>query len=188
MWDACFAACPTALTLGKYMTNLVDSSRWEPLIGRLFIAFGSIERTTHMCIRDWAGENIHKHFARTGLPARIELAIDLTVSLAAAEATKNAFCKSLKQAKELAKKRNIVAHNPLCLVLLQDGLESSFLEAIAHHTDDNKMLSYEDLLDIVEKSEKVAEELTHNFVAFRIEKMDFESLKSFPGLGKQRDT
>lgn len=167
------------------MTKIVDSSRWEPLIGRLFLAFGSIERTTHECIRNWAGEKIHKHFTRASLSARIELAIDLAASQEVTEATKSAFCRALEQAKRLAQHRNHVAHNPLCLVLLQDDLEPSFLEAIAHN---NKILSYEDLSSIVENAEHVAEELSHNFVEFRIEKLDFESLKSFPGLGKSRNT
>ncbi len=169
------------------MVKLVDSSRWEPLIGRLFIAFGSIERTTHKCIRDWAGSNIHKHFVRAGLSARIDLAIDLIASQEAEKATKDAYCKSLQKAKQLAKHRNLVAHNPLCLVFFQDELEDSFLEAIAHSTDDNKLLSFDELLSVVEEAEQLAEDITHNFVAFRFEKLDFESLKSFPSLGKPRN-
>lgn len=164
------------------MIELVDSSRWEPLIGKLFIAFGGIERTTHECIREWAGEKIHKHFVRASLSARIELAIDLTESQEAKESTKEAFRKSLQQAKDLTKHRNLVAHNPLCLVLLQDKLDTPFLEAISHNIDDNKFLSYGDLSFIVKKSGKVAEELLNNYVAFRVEKIDFESLKGLSGL------
>ncbi len=44
------------------MVNLVEATRWAPLIGRLFIAFGNIEETTHLSIRDWAGAQIHRHF------------------------------------------------------------------------------------------------------------------------------
>lgn len=164
------------------MIELVDSSRWEPLIGKLFIAFGGIERTTHECIREWAGEKIHKHFARASLSARIDLAIDLIESQEAKETTKDAFRKSLQQAKDLTKHRNLVAHNPLCLVLFQDELDTPFLEAIAHSTDENKFLSYEDLTSIMEKLEKVAEELLNNYIAFHVEKIDFESLKGFSGL------
>lgn len=168
------------------MVSLVDSARWAPLIGRMFIAFGSIERTTHECIRNWAGENIHKHFAKTRLSARIDLAQDLAKSLNATEATKEAFCCSLRQAKALAQHRNLVAHNPLCLVLLQDCLDPPFLEAIAHNTEGNKFLSYEQLTEIVENIERCAEELLHNFVAFRVEKLDVEALKNFAGLGTPR--
>ncbi len=105
------------------MVSLVDSARWAPLIGRMFIAFGSIERTTHECIRNWAGEIVHKHFAKTPLSARIDLARDLAEAQDATEATKKAFVRSLLNAKNLAQNRNLVAHNPLCLVLLQDYLD-----------------------------------------------------------------
>ncbi|MGF6091089.1 hypothetical protein [Pseudomonas sp. 18173] len=165
------------------MVSLVDSARWAPIIGRLFIAFGSIERTTHECIRDWAGEIIHKHFANAPLSARIDFARDLAKAQDATYATQEAFVQSLLSAKKLAQNRNLVAHNPLCLVFFQDSLDRPFLEAVAHHTNDQKILSYEALVEIVERSERCAEELIHNFVAFRVEKLDVESLKTFPGLG-----
>lgn len=151
----------------------------------MFIAFGSIERTTHQCIRNWAGEIIHKHFAKAPLSARIDLARDLAETQDATEATKKAFVRSLLNAKGLAQNRNLIAHNPLCLVLLQDSLDRPFLEAIAHNTEDSKFLSYEELVEIVERTEKCAEELVHNFVTFRVDKLDLISLKNFPGL---RDT
>lgn len=90
---------------------------------------------------------------------------------------------SLLSAKKLAQNRNLVAHNPLCLVFLQGSLDRPFLEAVAHHTNDQKILSYEALVEIVDRSERCAEELIHNFVAFRVEKLDLESLKTFPSLG-----
>ncbi|MCY1433734.1 hypothetical protein D9M71_497700 [compost metagenome] len=149
----------------------------------MFIAFGRIERTTHECIRDWAGEIIHKHFANAPLSARIDLARDLAEAQDATEATQEAFVRSLLSAKKLAQNRNLVAHNPLCLVFFQDSLDRPFLEAVAHHTNDQKILSYEALVEIVDRSERCAEELIHNFVAFSVEKLDVESLKTFPGLG-----
>ncbi|MET3514683.1 hypothetical protein ABIC63_002462 [Pseudacidovorax sp. 1753] len=164
------------------MVSLVDSEKWAPLIGRVFIACGSIERTTHECIRDWAGEHIHKHFSRARLSQRIDLAHDLARIQDAKESTKEAFCNSLLEAKALIQHRNLIAHNPLCLMLLQDALDQPLIEAIAHTTDDGKFLSYEELAVIVEKVERCAEEIGHNFVAFRVEKIDFESLKKFPGL------
>ena len=119
------------------MDSLVDPAPWVPLIGRLFIAFGGIERTTHACIREWAGETIHRHVARSRLSARLALAADLADSRDASETVKQEFKASLLQVRNLAKHRNVVAHNPLCLVLLQDGIDSAFLEAIASNIDLN---------------------------------------------------
>lgn len=152
------------------MVKLVESTNWAPLIGRLFIAFGSIERTTHECIREWAGDTIHKHFSGNTLSRRINLAIDLTESQQATESTKSAFIGSLRLAKELLRTRNLVAHNPLCLVLLQDSLDDPFIEAIAHCTKKD-YLSLHNLVEIVQKVEQCSDELIHNFVAFRIERL-----------------
>jgi len=164
------------------MVSFVDPAPWVPLIGRLFIAFGGIERTTHECIREWAGETIHRHVARSRLSARLALAADLAESRDASETMKQEFKASLLQARDLAKHRNLVAHNPLCLVLLQDGIDSAFLEAIASNIDEDKHMSLSELEGVVQAAERCSEELLHRFVAFRVAKLDIESLKFFPGL------
>lgn len=168
------------------MVSLVDPAPWAPLIGRLFIAFGGIERTTHECIREWAGETIHRHVARSSLSARLAPAADLAESRDASTSMKQGFKAALSQARDLSKHRNLVAHNPLCLVLLQGDIDSVFLEAIASNTDDDKHMSLSELGDIVEAAERCSEDLLRSFVAFRVAKIDFESLKYFPGLRSGR--
>lgn len=169
------------------MAELVDSSSWAPIIGRMFIAFGSIEQTTHKCIRDWAGDQIHKHFAKARFAARIELARDLALTQDVLPATKDAFCQSLTRAKNLAKYRNLVAHNPLCLMLLHESWSNPFLEAICHITDENQYLSFDELSEIVTSTEDCAQKLLYHYTAFRLEKLDIEQIKTFPGLSALRD-
>jgi len=164
------------------MVELVDSARWAPMIGRLIIAFGSIERTTHECIRDWAGEQIHKHLAKARLTSRIDLAMDLASSRNASEIAITEFSASLARARELARYRNLVAHNPLCLVLFQDQMETPFLEAISSNIDENRHLLFDELIEIVEATEACAAKLARDFATFRVEKIDFSSLHNFPGL------
>jgi hypothetical protein len=149
------------------MVSLVDPTPWAPTIGRLFLAFGRIEHTTHECIREWAGETVHKHVARTRLAARIDLAIDLASARDALESTRRAFTQELTKARNLAKYRNLVAHNPLSLLILQDGATPPLLEAIAASSS-NQHLSLEELEEIVAATEQCAEALLHSFVAFRI--------------------
>jgi hypothetical protein len=169
------------------MVSLVDPEPWAPLIGRLFIAFGGIERTTHECIREWAGETIHKHVARSRLSARLDLAADLAETRDASESMKRALKTALRQARDLAKHRNLIAHNPLCLVLLQEGINSDLLEAIASSIDEEKHMSLGELEEIVETAERCSDDLLHCFVAFRVAKLDLESLRSFPGLHSGSD-
>jgi hypothetical protein len=169
------------------VVSLVDPAPWVPLIGRLFIAFGGIERTTHECIRKWAGDTIHKHFARSPLSARLALAADLAESRDASETMKQEFKDSLLQARDLARRRNLVAHNPLCLVLLQDGIESYLLEAIASNMGKDEHMSLSELEEVVRAAEQCSAELSHRFSAFRVANIDFELLKTFPGFRSTGD-
>jgi hypothetical protein len=164
------------------MAKIVDPTPWIPQIGRIFIAFGGIERTSHDCIREWAGEKIHKHFARASLTARLNLAADLSESRNASELAKKAFTSAVSEAKALIKYRNLVAHNPLCLVFLQGDLDTQVLEAITSNVED-KHLGLKELTDAAAYSEACEETLLHAFVAFRAEAINLEFIKSFPGLG-----
>jgi len=165
------------------MTKLIDEERWAPLIGRFFIAFGRIESTTHECIRDWAGVRIHKYFARASLSSRLDLARDLVDEEDAEKVTKDHFIAAIAAARDLSKYRNLIAHSPLCLVLFQNEVDTPFLEAIASNTNDRHIL-FEELEAAVRSAEKCANELSRAFATFRVEKMDFEVLQSFPGLRK----
>ena len=156
----------------------VDPRPWAPLIGRLFIAFGYIEKTTHDCICEWAGETIYKYVARFRFSDRLDLAADLAESRDATQTVKQQFKEALLKARELAKHRNLLAHNPLCLVFLQDGTD---LEAIAN-IDGDRHMSLGELEELVHAAERCSEDLLDRFVAFRVAKLDFEFLKSFPGL------
>lgn len=169
------------------MVSLVDATRWTPLIGRLFVAFGSIENTTHTCVRAWVGDVIYKHVARMPLSARLDLAMDLGDAQDAQPATKQSFRNALFWAKQLVRHRNLVAHNPLCLVLLQEDppLDQPLLEAIAHASEDGKMISFEELVEVVVEAEQCADEVGRCHAMFRIEKMDFDSLRNSEDVGQE---
>lgn len=164
------------------MVSLVDSERWAPLIGRLFIAFGTVERATHECVRSWSNEAVYKHVKKMPLFGRIELAIDLVASQPFSAENKANFVASLRGAKKLAEYRNIIAHSPLALVLFREQPDTPFREAIASNTDDSRFVEFAELQRVVEQAEASAESVQHNLAAFRVERIDFESLNRFGGL------
>ncbi len=147
------------------MVNLVEATRWAPLIGRLFIAFGNIEETTHLSIRDWAGAQIHRHFIKASLVARIDLAIDLTKTRKSELSAKEFYCESLIRARNLTQYRNLVAHNPLCLRITQDSIKSPLQEAVCHISNESKYLSFDELNEIVAAAEDCAEKMRKQFAA-----------------------
>ncbi len=157
------------------MADLVNSERWAPLIGRLFLAFGYIEKTAHDGIREWGGDLIHSHVHTMRLSQRLDLVADLANATDGSAETKRAFCEAVRQAKGLAKWRNHVAHNPLLLVILQEGDEPPLYEAIAHPVRKDE-ISFEKLQNIVEQAESCSESISHWFIGFRVEKMKLARL------------
>lgn len=166
------------------MVSLVDKEKWAPLIGRLFISFGSIESVTHDCIRQFSSDVIHKNIKRMPLSRRIDLAIDLVASQPFSEANKSVFVADFRKAQELADRRNIIAHSPLSLVLFREEPDAPMREAIASNTDDERFIEFGELQEAVEQSEAIAEKIHHNMAAFRLEGIE---LSTFPanwkGLG-----
>ena len=56
------------------MANFVDSEhKWATLIGRIFVAFGAIEKLTHECMQEWLNETAYKHLKGSRLARRIDL-------------------------------------------------------------------------------------------------------------------
>ncbi|MES9828205.1 MAG: hypothetical protein ABW201_08070 [Candidatus Thiodiazotropha sp.] len=150
------------------MANLVDlDHKWAILIGRVFIAFGSIERTTHECLKKWLEEPVYPHVKHMKFSSRVDLLIDVTKKQKYSEENTNEFVSNLKEAKELAKKRNLIAHNPLMLCLFQG--EGDFVEAIASNLRDDLTMEFHELEDLMHKSEELASSLIDGTTKFRLE-------------------
>ncbi len=43
------------------MVSLVNNGKWAPLIGELFLTFGSIEMAVQKCIKQWTTNVIYEH-------------------------------------------------------------------------------------------------------------------------------
>jgi hypothetical protein len=164
------------------MVSLVDKTKWAPLVGRLFLSFGTIESATHDCIRSWAGEVIYKHVKKTPLTRRIALAIDLLAEQNFSEANKAVFLDHLHKAKALVEHRNIIAHSPLALVLFQEEPGTPFVEAIASNTDEGKLIEFAELQESVEQAEAIAEKIHGALAMFRFESLNVEFLQKAGGL------
>jgi hypothetical protein len=166
------------------MVSLVDKTKWAPLVGRLFLSFGTIESATHDCIRNWAGEVVYKHVKKMQLNRRIELAIDLLGKQDFSEANKAVFLGYLKKAKVLVEQRNIIAHSPLALVLFQEEPDAPFREAIASNTNENKLIEFAELQEAVEQAEAISENIHGALAMFRFESLNLEYLQQAGGLPK----
>lgn len=150
------------------MAKLVDlDHKWATLIGRVFIAFGSIERTTHECLNKWLKDPVYPHIKNMRFASRVDLLIDVTEHHGFQKNHTAPFVANLKRAKELAQKRNLIAHNPLMLCLFQG--ENDFIEAIASTVKDDVTMEYHELEKLMTESETLASNLIEGSVKFSLE-------------------
>lgn len=101
------------------MVRLVEREEWAVDVGRLLVAFGSIESTTRMCIRKLCTEVVAKHTVKMALGERLRFVSDLVGQHDGDKAAIGSFQAAVQDAQRLSKLRNLVAHNPLCLMVFQ---------------------------------------------------------------------
>ncbi len=96
------------------MTTIVDlKNEWAVAIGKAFVAFGSIEAITVGCLSAIPIDRIQKSTKSFRLNQRIELIQE--VLEAHRDDAFSLLSKKLAAAKAIARKRNLIAHNPLAL-------------------------------------------------------------------------
>jgi len=150
------------------MAKIVDlDHKWATLIGRVFISFGSIERLTHENLKKWLKDPIYPHVKNMSFALRVDLLIDVVSQQGFQDDNVASFIKNLKFSKELAKKRNLIAHNPLMLCLFQDEME--FIEAIVSNVKDDVTMEFHELEVFTEESEKLATNLIEGAAKFDLE-------------------
>lgn len=150
------------------MTKLVDlDHRWALLIGRVFIAFGSIEHLTHECLKEWLKDPIYNHLKNINLSRRIDLVIDLVQTQNFDKNNTEYFVSLCRLAKIIAEKRNILAHNPLVLTLFYGNPD--FHEIIQSTIKEDIYITFEELEHITIESEDLANLLIEAKVKFSLE-------------------
>jgi hypothetical protein len=102
------------------VANIVDpEGEWAAAIGAIFVAFGSIEHTTVVCLREIPTDSIWRFSKSLKLVPRVDLLLELLEPYRHQECL--TLADKLGQVKELARTRNLIAHNPLVLQIHEDG-------------------------------------------------------------------
>lgn len=150
------------------MAKIVDlDHRWATLIGRVFIAFGSIERQTHESLKKWLEEPVYPHVKHMKLSQRVDLLIDVVQQQSFDKDNIDSFIVDLKKAKNLTKTRNLIAHNPLMLCLFQE--KKDFVEAIVSNVKDDVTMEFLELEELAASSEELASNIIDGVTKFRLE-------------------
>ena len=102
------------------MASIVDpKGEWAAAIGAAFVAFGSIEHTTVVCLREIPSDSIWRFSKSLNLAPRVDLLLELLEPYQQQECL--TLAEKLRQVKGLARTRNLIAHNPLVLQMHEDG-------------------------------------------------------------------
>ena len=132
--------------------------RWAAAIGRAFVAFGSIEHVTFLCLHNIPRDRIQRSTSRFKLSQRIDLIVELIEKQT--ESPFQQLSSLLIRAKDLARTRNLIAHNPLVLDIYEhpDG-DILLKQNIVSLLKDDHRISLLELETFASEAEKLATEL-----------------------------
>ena len=125
---------------------------WQVLVGRFILAFGDIELLTYRIWRDRFSESPPQRFgART---KNIIANLDKTVQ------TDRALHALLTEARELAKKRNVIAHNPVQVQVFQHTATGElYMENAIQCTKTHAFIDDLELMELASRAESIVSKL-----------------------------
>jgi len=159
------------------MFDLIEKNKWIPLVGRLMLAFSSIEESTNNILKFWTNDIIFTRLRKLGLSERIKLILELSNVQECCLENKECLQNQLNELYTLIQYRNLIAHNQVSLVLYNN--ETVFKEAIVSNGDTFKTVEYNDLKTIVPKVENLEESILNAFLKIKIEKYNFDQISKF---------
>lgn len=110
------------------MTSNIDTrGEWSAAIGELFIAFGQIEHITIAFLNSQT-QTKKEIIGKSNFSKRVDLIVKSLKK--STDSNHKEFISLLKKAKELSKKRNLIAHNPLLLEVFQFADGSNYKREI----------------------------------------------------------
>jgi hypothetical protein len=141
------------------VVQLVDPKHeWASEIGRMVIAFGSIEHVTMMCLRQLPRDPIYSATSHLNLVPRLDLLMAVLNGSSDPDAAH--LAQLFGEARRLAEDRNLILHNPLMLDVYEDNEGNYELQhAIQSVRRAEKQLSLVDIVGIRETAERLATDL-----------------------------
>lgn len=142
------------------MSKLVDlNSEWAAAIGKAFVAFGAIEHVTFICLRELPRDRIQRSIKSFRLGHRISLLLELLEAKDGAPYTN--LSAKLARANELAKIRNLIAHNPLVMDVFQLRDGTLFTREFISHIHEDKHITLAEVQEFASEAEALAADLYH---------------------------
>lgn len=143
-----------------------QSSEWEALVGKAILRFGDIELVSIRCLEAIPKDQISTSAAKLEFGRRAELLTELLEARTDRLEVENEILVALKRAMELAKTRNLIAHNPVMLDLYINAqdTESYAVHAITSARSEHNSIDLVELKEFTAEVESLASELWMSFL------------------------
>lgn len=137
------------------------AAEWEALVGKAILRFGDIELISIRCLAAIPSDKIAESATKLEFGRRAELLIEILESRSVRSQWESEILSGMKQAKALAKTRNLIAHNPVMLDLYvnDEDTESYAAHAITSARSENHSIDLTELQEFTAKVEELASEL-----------------------------
>lgn len=137
--------------------------KFAPIIGQAILSFGNIEYFTFQALEYLPNDNIFNSAAILPFTQRVDLIIEILKGRNPAKINSK-LIKLLEKSKELAKTRNIIAHNPLIIEIYTSKKGEVSSPKICSYLNKKRMVTYQDLVDFIDSAEAVALQLNDAFL------------------------
>jgi len=132
---------------------------FAPLVGKAILNFGQIEFATLQAAEILPNETILETASNLQFKARTELLIEILSGRRKKGEAIARLIRLLKRALDLAKTRNIIAHNPLLIEVSYDKGTCNHVPKICRYLNREKKVTKQDLIVFCRDTEALAEEL-----------------------------
>jgi len=129
------------------------------------MGFGEIEMFTYRCLEIFPSENIFPSVVNMRLSGRIDLISNVLKSKFSEEES-NKMISLLAKVKDLAKKRNLIVHNPIAWKIFEDeeGNITDFKEVIRSLKQEHKFMHFSDLESLHRETIDIIPEIHNEYV------------------------
>ena len=153
------------------MVSLVDDEKWVPVIGRLMLTFSQIEGITIDLLETWSNQPTFEQLRTLPLTRRVRLLLELATIQGHTDENVAFFTASLESLLPLLTYRNLIAHNPVSIVIMFEDDVIPLREGIPKSPTSQHVVSFDELTAVLQKTKVVKEGLYNAVSRFRLEKL-----------------
>jgi hypothetical protein len=149
-----------------------EKLRWIHEFGRFIVAFGGIEFEVDVCLQRYLDTKGFEATIHKGFMSRANEALRVVETTVPDQSIRRRMVRALEQAKQLAPDRNLIAHNPLRMGVVEDENGAlHFRPEIRPFRNNSRFLLFPDLQRLADRAEAVSDALADLLEADRLSRL-----------------